>query len=405
MRLLLVEDKDSFRRMLEKAIPPSLWETVSLADPLEALTHLERDPFDVLLTDLRLPGISGLDLLRRARRIRPQLRCVLMSAFGEPRDIVEAIRSGADEFLPKPFDLDQLLGILERLRGLMAAPPPDPREAWVAQSPASKEWASGLLRASEHRLPVLLCGEPGVGRARGARRIHTLGQPGTPYLVRQAWELDPCRLEEDLLLARGGTLFLPDLDRMGDPDASNLIRAMDGPAGSGLRWIASSRHPAGLQGPLGTRFGALRFYLPPLRDRREDILPLLMTFLQAQAKAEGRPLPILDRAAEQEALDHSWPGNAEELAACAAASLRATEGLRIRRLTFPGSGSQMVLPWPADGDLEGMLKSVRAQAEAALLRRALDSAGGDLGAAAHALGLTLRVLGQRLRENGIDLES
>ncbi len=111
MDLLLVEDKDSFRRLLTQALEGSAWSVRAVADPQEALRALEAAPSHVLVTDLRLPGMSGLELIRRARQLHPTLRVVLMSAFGEPRDIVEAMRLGAEDFLPKPFDLDVFLAI------------------------------------------------------------------------------------------------------------------------------------------------------------------------------------------------------------------------------------------------------------------------------------------------------
>lgn len=115
MRLLLVEDKDSFRRLLVQALEGSGWTAAACAHPGEALEALAREPFDAMITDLRLPGFSGLELLKRAKRLQPALRTVLMSAFGEPQDIVEAVRWGADDFLAKPFDLERFLELLARL--------------------------------------------------------------------------------------------------------------------------------------------------------------------------------------------------------------------------------------------------------------------------------------------------
>jgi len=100
------------------ALADSAWAVRAVPDPQEALRALAEQPFHVLVTDLRLPGMSGLELIRRARLAQPSLRVVLMSAFGEPKDIVEAMRLGADDFLPKPFDLDAFLALLDRLRAL-----------------------------------------------------------------------------------------------------------------------------------------------------------------------------------------------------------------------------------------------------------------------------------------------
>ena len=125
MDLLLVEDKDSFRNLLADALKDSVWQVTAVADPEEALKVLGAQSIDVLITDLRLPHFSGLDLIRQAKRKFPGLRAVLMSAYGEPKDIVEAMRLGADDFLPKPFHLETFLALLDHLRILVGAPPPD----------------------------------------------------------------------------------------------------------------------------------------------------------------------------------------------------------------------------------------------------------------------------------------
>src|SRR5512133_1819214 len=182
MDLLLVEDKDSFRRLLIQALEGSAWTVRAVADPQEALRALEAAPSQVLVTDLRLPGMSGLELIRRARQLHPTLRVVLMSAFGEPRDIVAAMRLGAEDFLPKPFDLDAFLALLDRLRALVGAPPPDPAEPWIAHSAPMQALDQALRRAAGTTLPVLFVGEHGAGKGRCARRLHTLRHPGSPYL-------------------------------------------------------------------------------------------------------------------------------------------------------------------------------------------------------------------------------
>ena len=176
MDLLLVEDKDSFRRLLSQALAGSPWKVEAVADPQAALRFLEARPFQVLVTDLRLPGMSGLELIRRARRLHPGLRVVLMSAFGEPKDIVEAMRLGADDFLPKPFDLDAFLALLDRLRALVGAPPPDPAEPWIAHSPAMQALDTALRQPAPPRLPVVFRGP----RAPGASAAPAASTPGAP---------------------------------------------------------------------------------------------------------------------------------------------------------------------------------------------------------------------------------
>ena len=407
MDLLLVEDKDSFRRLLSQALEGTAWNALAVADPQEALLALETQTFQVLVTDLRLPGMSGLELIRRARRLQPGLRVVLMSAFGEPKDIVEAMRLGADDFLPKPFDLDAFLALLDRLRALVGAPPPDPAEPWVAHSPASQGLEMALRQAADSALPVLFRGERGAGRERSARRLHGLRHPAAPYLSVAAATLGPEGPDPSLLLLlEGGSLFISGLELLSPEAVAPLARAMDSGPGTRIAWMGSV-DPEGILAPgIAQRLGALELQVPPLRERREDLLALTRQLLELAAKRDGRPVPWLERSAEKQLLEYSWPGNVRELEVLVGRTLLLSEGQAIR--SFPdlrlGEAAPLCLPWPEAGGLDGMLKAVARSAEAKLLQRAMTEAADDLPRAAEALGLTLRTLAQRLREHGIPLE-
>jgi len=407
MDLLLVEDKDSFRRLLSQALADTVWKVEAVADPQEALRALEVRPFQVLVTDLRLPGMSGLELIRRARRLHPGLRVVLMSAFGEPKDIVEAMRLGADDFLPKPFDLDAFLALLDRLRALVGAPPPDPIEPWIAHSPAMQVLDAALRQVAMARLPVVFRGPRGSGRERSARRLHTLRHPAAPYLSLPAATLGPEGPDPRILqLLEGGSLFLGGLEHLAPAAAGPLARAMDGGAGRHLDWMGSVDAEGLLAPEIAERLGSLELRVPALAERREDLLALTRLLLDQAARRERRPAPWLERSAERQLLEHAWPGNVRELEVLVGRAFLFSEGRAIRAFPDLGLGLEapLCLPWPEPGGLEAMLKALAHAAEAQLLLRALGKAGGDLPRAAEALGLTVRTLAQRLREHAIPLE-
>jgi len=407
MRLLLVEDKDSFRRLLVQALIGSHWEVVAVGEPRAALAELSLRSFEVLVTDLRLPGMSGLELLKAAKRMQPSLRAVLMSAFGEPRDIVEAIRWGADEFLPKPFDLDQFSQVLERLRALAAAPPPDSREPWLVHAPAMKALEQGLIKAADSAVPVLFHGERGTGKARAARRLHVLRHPQAPFQALAAGSLGPDGPGEgQLALLQGGSLYLSGLDQLPPAQGAGLARAMDSEAGQGVRWLGGARELAGVSEALRSRLGVLTFHLPPLRERREDLLPLFWSFLEGLARREGRPVPALERGTEKDLLQRPWPGNLRQLSWTVTQAWRATTGTVLAPLAAEGLENRLALslPWPRTGPMEAMLAEVAQAAEGALLRKALQGRKADPTAVALELGLTLRSFARALREHGISLE-
>jgi len=404
MRLLLVEDKDSFRRLLVQALAGSSWEVVAVGDPREALAALAARPFEVLVTDLRLPGMTGLDLLKAAKRSHPAIRAVLMSAFGEPRDIVEAIRWGADDFLPKPFDLDQFIQVLERLRALVGAPPPEPREPWVAHAPAMRALSEDLAKAAETQAPVLFHGERGTGKGRAARRLHVLRHPQMPYLAVPAGSLGPEGPgERELSMLQGGSLYLSGLDEFAPP---SLLKAMESPLGQGVRWLGGCREPLALPEALRLRLGVLAFHLPPLRERREDILPCFWSFLETLAREEGRVTPTLERGTEKDLLQRAWPGNLRQLSWTVVQAWRATPATLLAPLPpegMEGRGS-LVLPWPRKAPLEAMLASVGKAAEGALLLEALAGRRRNPALVAQELGLSMRMLARVLREHHISLE-
>jgi DNA-binding NtrC family response regulator len=416
MRLLLVEDKDSFRRLLVQALGDA-WEVTAVADPGAALEALEAGPYGILVTDLRLPGMSGLDLLKAAKRRQPALRAVLMSAFGEPRDIVEAMRWGADDFLPKPFDLDQFGAVLERLRALAEAPPPDPREPWVAHSQAMRLLDQALAKAAQTDVAVVFQGEPGTGRSRAARRLHVLRHPHAPYLCLSAASLPPEGPGERLLaLLQGGSLYLSDLEALGPDGGRELVRAMDSPQGRGIHWMGGCRELRALPEQLRLRLGVISLTVPPLRERREDILPTFRSLLENLAHQDGRSLPMVDRSVEKEVLHGAWPGNLGQLAWAVASAWRATTGPVLAPLppagaagpapgpSEPGPADALVLPWPVPGPLDVMLEAVRRDAEGALLRQAMAGRRGDPARVAEGLGLSTRRFSAALREHGISLE-
>lgn len=407
MRLLLVEDKDSFRRLLVQALADSPWQVMATGDPEEALQWLAADATEVMVTDLRLPGISGLELIRRARRLRPSMRVVLMSAFGEPKDIVEAMRLGADEFLPKPFDLDVFLGLMERLGALAGAPPPDPEEPWVALSPAMRALDAALVKAADGDAPMLFSGRDGSGRGRCARRLHTLRHPRAPFRMLDASALAPEDLDDPALrLLQGGSLCFHRLEALAPSRIPEVLKALEAPLGQGIHWMATCSSPGEVAEPLRLRLGVLNLETPPLEARKEDLLVLFRALLQREARQSGRTTPSLDRVAERQLLAREWPGQVRELTLLASRTLGQTEGVLVKSLPEDtrALGEGMVVGWPPPGHLEVMLRMASREIERELLVRALREGGGELPSVAANLGLTVRALAQRLRDHRIPLE-
>jgi len=266
---------------------------------------------------------------------------------------------------------------------------------------------AALRQAATSALPVVFRGERGSGRERCARRLHALRHPAAPYLSLPAATLGPEGPDPRMLqLLEGGSLFLAGLEHLSPEAAGPLARAMDSEAGKRLAWMGGLDAVGALAPDIAQRLGSLELSVPPLRDRREDLLALTRLLLDQAAKREGRASPWLERAAERQLLGHAWPGNVRELEVLVGRTLLFAEGHAIR--TFPdlglGMAAPLCLPWPEPGGLETMLRAVARSAEAQLLLRAMSEAAGDLPRAAETLGLTVRTLAQRLRDHAIPLE-
>jgi DNA-binding NtrC family response regulator len=170
--------------------------------------------------------------------------------------------------------------------------------------------------------------------------------------------------------------------------------------------MGGCKDPTALPESLRLRLGVLTLPMAPLRERREDILPLFWTFLEGLARQEGRPLPTLERGTERDLLQRAWPGNARQLSWTVAQAWRATTGTLLAPLAPEGQENRglLALPWPRAGTLEAMLDEVERSARGALLRKALEAHPGTPLEAARDLGLSPRVFARLLRDHGISLE-
>jgi len=406
MRLLLVEDKDSFRRTLLKALEGSGWEAIEAAAPDKAIEVLESGPVEAMVTDMRMPGFSGLELIKKAKRISPAIKIILISAFAEPSDIVEAISSGADDFIPKPFDLVFFLGRLEKMRASILSPPPDPNEPWVAASKDMLVVEKKLRAVAETGLPVLFFGQAGTGRARAARRLHVLRNASAPFYSAFARDLGPTSLSEALLNSlEGGSALLMDLESLPTAALQMLLGCLE--RHPGVYWMGTCKDPSDLPEPLKSRIGVIELALAPLAQRKDDILPLFHNHLIDICKKAGRAAPAVDRQIEKELLAKEWPGNVLELVWAAAEAARACSGGALKELPSQVSqmDSNMLLPRPKRGKLTSMLKEISHSAEKRLLEESLLEANGDLSMAAKNLGLSTKNYVHKLRVYGISLKN
>ncbi|MCL1892922.1 MAG: response regulator [Holophagaceae bacterium] len=405
MRLLLVEDKDNFRRLLLKALKEAGWDVIEAPNPTKAIEILESETVEILVTDLRMPVFSGIELLKRAKRLNPTMGILLMSAFGEPKDIVEAMQSGADDFLPKPFDLDFFLERLNKLRLLVMSPPPNPNEPWVVASSAMQGVEKCLRTMSDTSQPVLFVGQVGSGRSRAARRLHVLRHPTAMFHSMSSRDLTPESLSETFLKNHtGGSLLIKDLDYLPSATLSTLIQCME--HNQGICWMGTCKEPADLPESLKSHIGVISITLAPLADRRDDILPIFHTYIAETCNREGRLIPAVDRMIERELYNNKWHGNVAELIWVASETIRRCMTGLIQDLPIwlTPEKQSILLPMPPKDKLDKMLGGIKESAERYFLEKYLHEANDDLSVAANRLGLTTKSFIQKLKEYGISLK-
>ncbi len=452
--VLVVDDDDAFRHLVVDILRPEGYRILTAASAEEALRTVAAEPPDLVLSDQRMPGLDGLELTRRLRAAAEPPEVVLMTAYGTIPQAVEAVRTGAADYLTKPLESPAALRRMVRaLLGRRAARSADEGEI-LTRAPGMLELLALADRAAATGATVLVTGESGTGKELLARRIHDRSPRASgPFVVVNAAALPESLAESELFghekgaftgaetrhrgrfeLADGGTLFLDEIGELSEALQAKLLRALEeraiervggsGPIPVDLRLVAATNRDLAREVAAGAfredlfyRLNVVALHLPPLRERAGDLDLLVPRLLERLAARSGLPaLPISPDA--MEALrEHSWPGNVRELRNALERALIAAAGERIERgdlpalpalpaLQPPGAGSAPAGgPGPRPGDApagpSGEPPLSLAERERQAILEALEQTGGHRERAAQLLGISVRTLYNRLKEYGI----
>jgi DNA-binding NtrC family response regulator len=445
-RILVVEDEEKLRRVIELHLTSAGFEVHQAATAEEALRIADRA--DLVLTDLRLPGMNGLELLSLLRRQNAQATVIVMTAFGTIENAVEAMKLGATDFLLKPFSLDQLTAVMQKALEVhnLRAENRQLREELgrryeidniIGRSAAMQEVFATVMRAAPTRATVLICGESGVGKDLIARAIHHYSpRRDRPFVKINCTAIPENLMESELFgfekgaftgaiqakpgkfeQADTGTAFLDEIgdvppsiqvkllrvlqEREFERLGSNKTRQID------VRVVAATNQDLRAALEQGTfredlyyRLNVVPLNIPPLRARKEDIPFLVEHFIRRLAPECGSPVESVTSAAMQKLLDYQWPGNVRELQNVIERSLVLCAGVRLDAddirieggVRAPRTEGVPFLP-------EGMTLE---EYEHHLLREALRRAEGNKSQAARLLGLTRNALRYRLAQIGLD---
>lgn len=361
MNLLVVDDELGLRKTLRIALESFGHQVQDAPDGSRALLHLQGHSVDLVFLDLRLGSESGLDILAKIRDIAPETDVVVMTAFAAVDTAVEAMRRGAFDYLPKPFTPDQLRLILERsekMRGLQSEVKSlkdlirhsQPEVDLQTCEPSFRASLDVAFRVADSDATILLRGESGTGKGVLARAIHERSRrKGRPFVTVHCPSLSADLLESELFghargaftgaveatlgkvaAAEGGTLFLDEIGELPLPLQPKLLRFLQEKTYERVGEVKPRRGDVRILGAtnrrletdvaagrfrqdLYYRLNVVEIVLPPLRERRGDILPLAEHLLAHLSRQSGKPVDTISPQAREAICRHTWPGNLREL--------------------------------------------------------------------------------------------
>ncbi len=457
-RVLVVDDEPGMRDFLEIMLQDEGYEALTAGDARDALARIDEEPFDVVITDLRMPGVDGLELLRRIRERSPHTQVIVMTAYGTTETAIEAMRRGAYNYITKPFQVDeirllvrqalervQLERRVENLRDQL-----EERYGFrnlVGRSAAMRQIFSMVQRVARSKATVLITGESGTGKEVVARAIHAhSARKDGPFVPVNCGAIPEGLIESELFghvrgaftgavssrrglfeAAQGGTLFLDEVGELPPAMQVKLLRTLQDRrvkrVGASdempvdVRVIAATNRQIEEDVRAGTfrqdlyyRLNVVRIHLPPLRERTEDIPLLVQHFLQRFSQELGKKVRSVEPAVLDVLSHYAFPGNVRELENLVERALTLETGERLSLRSLPRhifeavgqAASDVVEPsrleLPPEGiDLEATLERI----ERDLLQQALERTGGNRTEAARLLGITFRSIRYKLRKYGM----
>lgn len=451
-RILLVDDEPSILSVLNTLLSVEGYQVVPIQDGNKAVQAIKSEEFDLMISDIRMTPVNGMELLKLAHDVRPSMAIIMVTAFGSVETAVEALRMGAYDYVTKPFKIDELLITVERaleykktmsenidLKAQVGAL--YKFESIVAESSAMKNLCEMLEHVAPTDTTVLICGESGTGKSLVARTLHEhSGRRDSKFVSINCEALPATMLEGELFgyakgaspddpsgkegvfeAASGGTVYLAGIESMPLEVQEKLVRMLQEKEitrlGSNTKTLINVRVLAGtsvnlerliregkFREDLYYRLSVIPMEIKPLRERREDILPMVYRAILNEL-GEGAEIPALEPQARDILLNYPWPGNARELSTALKHSISVSKNKLITKNDLPSdivaavrsNGSITATSAPGTDESRGKsLKAFLRSKEKEYVEQVLEHTQGDKGKAAKALKISLATLYRKL---------
>src|SRR5712692_2265797 len=455
-RILVVDDDPLVCSFLTEALESQAFEVISAGSAGAALQQVRSDAPEVVILDLRLPGLDGMEALRKLKEIAPQLPVVILTGYGDVPSAVEAMRLGAHDFLTKPVEPEKILIVVRQalehqalgteLKELRSSLGQRNALRWLmGRGPDIQQVVQQIRQVANFNFTILIQGETGTGKELVARSIHQLStRRDKPFVALDCGAIPETLIESELFgyekgaftgadrrreghfqLAQGGTLFLDEIVNLPFPTQAKLLRTLEerqvqvlGAKGAlpvDVRIVAAANVPMDgeiregrFRQDLYYRLNEFVILVPPLRERIEDIVYLAERFLAEASMELRRPIRGISEDAVQLLVRYQWPGNVRELRNVIRRAVLLSSDLiePAHLLPVPASSSEarpaeMSTSLPAQLSLKEMARMAAAEAERWAIRQALRATGGNKSEAARILRTDYKTLHLKMRHYGI----
>ncbi|MFQ5649936.1 MAG: sigma-54-dependent transcriptional regulator [bacterium] len=453
MKILIVEDEEIQRVSLQDDLRDAGYETAAAASARAALNLMAKESFDVIISDLKMPGIDGITLLKKIREIQPDTTVIMMTAYATVETAVQAMKSGAYDYFTKPFSMDEMLLLLERVKDYRRVVAENIRlkeelerqysfGQLIGKSNAMREIYKQLEIVAPTEATVLIEGETGTGKEMVANAIHyNSPRKDKPFIKVSCAMLSKDILESELFghergaftgavkqkrgrfeLASGGSIFLDEVDdipielqvkllrvleertfeRVGGTETFKIDVRVIAATKSNLRELVAKGR---FREDLFYRLNIYPIKLPPLRERKEDIQLFFTHFVREFRQGE---IPEIDPRVYQDLMDYSWPGNVREFKNVVERLMLSCRCNPIVPDCLPGEIRERrfgVRPAPNEMDKPLALEATVADLEKALISQALAKTGGNKAKAAELLSIPTSTLKSKINKHGIEYQN